>query len=327
MNLNTHTPPSEAEKLRFYEVAAKRFKAELRLYGATAAIHIENKNDEVFWGKILRKAYPEGKFRFISASRSASGNMTCGCTQCLQYRPFLDRQFWIAIDSDYRYLSEEPDIDVQHFILQTYTYSFENHFCYAPNVNRAVLDACGEQKFDFVSFLENYSRVIYPLLVWQMYLQSIDPEAFPKNVFHRLLTLPIGARSIDNNGASVIQLLKDRTRKLITHLKQTYPEADTTWYEARCNTLGVRRNNAYLYVRGHQLYDLIAAQGRKLRSAAHHEGNEVPDEHGFEYHLTSALIFDEYDEINKIVADIDYLRRLNLPKPQPDAAEIKKTDA
>ena len=44
---------NQTEKQRFYEVAAKRFKAEVRLYGATAAIHIEDKNDEVFWGKVL----------------------------------------------------------------------------------------------------------------------------------------------------------------------------------------------------------------------------------------------------------------------------------
>lgn len=39
---------TKEEKHRFYESAARRFKAELKLYGATAAIHLENKNDEVF---------------------------------------------------------------------------------------------------------------------------------------------------------------------------------------------------------------------------------------------------------------------------------------
>ena len=110
---------NQTEKLRFYEVAAKRFKAEVRLYGAIAAIHIEDKNDEVFWGKVLRYVYPEGKFRFISSSRSASGNITRGCTQCMQYHEFLDKRLWIAIDSDYRYLGEEPGIDAKHFVLQT----------------------------------------------------------------------------------------------------------------------------------------------------------------------------------------------------------------
>lgn len=386
MNLEPRSQHSDAEKRAFYGSAAKRFKAELRLYGATAAIHLENKNDEVFWSKILKEAFPNGKFRFISASRSIGGNVTCGCTQCLQYRDFLDKNFWIAIDSDYRYLSEEPNIDARHFILQTYTYSFENHFCYWKNVQRAcgipqfasdaivnesskqpsdeianpketisqpssleqqvstpplssrdyaiqyareMAEAAEARKaeakslaairwqtvkakerqekeaekeptvesFDWQWFFTSYSRAVYPLLVWQLYLQSIDQEAFPKSVFHRLLTLPIGAKSLEKNGASVIHILKDRCRKFTTHLKHTYPEADETWFEARCNALGVHRDNCYLFVRGHQLYDLVIFQGKKMNR-------------NFERELLSSLNFGEYDEIQKIHEDVQILRKI-----------------
>lgn len=319
MNLSSRQHYSEGEKRAFYESAAKRFKAELRLTGATAAIHLENKNDEVFWGKVLKEAYPKGKFRFIAASRSIGGNMTAGCTQCLQYREFLDRRFWIAIDSDYRYLTEERDIDAKHFILQTYTYSFENHFCYPKNCQRAadaedkdakaiekdlvitpsqaMVKQIAEEtkpKFSFENFLRNYSRIIYPLLVWQLYLQGAGEDAFPKSVFHRLLAVPVGQHSLKDDGEPVLRLLKDRTKKLLTHLKRTYPDADTTWHEARCHTQGVKRDNCYLYVRGHQLYDLIVAQGHKLNRK-------------FEKELTNGLCFWEYEEITKIKEDILYI--------------------
>lgn len=298
MNLESRPRFSDAEKRAFYESAAKRFKAELKLYGATAAVHLENKNDEVFWSKVLKEAYPNGKFRFIAASRSVSGNVTCGCTQCLQYRPFLDSRFWIAIDSDYRYLSEEQNIDAKHYILQTYTYSFENHFCYWKNCQTASgmpaslpSDAEPAPTFDWKVFLENYSRAVYPLLVWQLYLQQVGSDAFPKSVFHRLLALPVGPKSLENNGASIIQVLKDRCRKLLTHLKNTYPDADNTWFEARCNAQGVHRDNCYLFVRGHQLYDLIIVQGHKMNRQ-------------FEKELTQHLHFGEYPEIKKIHDDI-----------------------
>jgi len=314
MNLETRPRHSEAEKRAFYGSAAKRFKAELRLYGATAAIHLENKNDEVFWSKVLKEAYPQGKFRFISSSRSIGGNVTCGCTQCLQYREFLDKHFWIAIDSDYRYLSEEQDIDARHYILQTYTYSFENHFCYWKNCQRASgmpqfpAEENGEA-FDWQSFLVSYSRAVYPLLVWQLYLQSVDPEAFPKSVFHRLLSLPIGPKSIEKNGASVIHILKDRCRKFVTHLKHTYPDADETWFEARCNALGVHRDNCYLFVRGHQLYDMIVDQGKKM-------------DRQFERELLKQVYFGEYDEIQKIHEDIVTLT--SGPKPSSYFATKQK---
>lgn len=321
MNLEPRQLVSNNEKHAFYESAAKRFKAELRLTGATAAIHIENKNDEIFWYKVLKEAYPQGKFRFIASSRSYSGNMTAGCTQCLQYRDFLDKHFWIAIDSDYRYLTEESGIDARHYVLQTYTYSFENHFCYYKNCQQAADAAKDEEKpsakelgldeevqkqmieegvtdyrpqFSFEKFLTEYSRIIYPLLVWQLYLQEVGEDAFPKNVFHRLLSLPVGRRSIYNNGDSILRILKDRCRKLQKHLMQLYPEADTTWYEARCNVQGVHRDNCYLFVRGHQLYDLLVLQGRKFNRR-------------FEKELTSHLYFGEYDEIRKIHDDILYI--------------------
>lgn len=314
---------TNSEKRAFYESAAKRFKAELRLTGATAAVHLENKNDEIFWGKVLHEACPQGKFRFIASSRSISGNMTAGCTQCLQYREFLDKKFWIAIDSDYRYLTEEQGIDAAHYILQTYTYSFENHFCYYKNCQRAIDVVKAEDKptareiglednysekttvegvdkqdeveakpdFSFEKFLKEYSRIIYPLLVWQLYLQEVGEDAFPKNVFHRILSLPVGKRSVYHNGDSILRVLKERTHKLLKHLNRLYPEADTTWYEARCNAQGVHRDNCYLFVRGHQLYDLIIVQGHKFNRK-------------FEKELTSQLFFGEYDEIRKIHEDI-----------------------
>jgi hypothetical protein len=326
----------DPEKYRFYEMAAKRFKAELRLYGATAAVHIENKNDEVFWGRVLHAAYPRGKFRFISGSRNQNGNMTCGCTQCLQYKPFLDRHFIIAIDSDYRYLTGESDIDAAHYILQTYTYSFENHFCYAPNANRALQQVCDSaepltSEFDFGTFLTEYSRLVYPLLVWQLYLEHINPDIFPKHVFHRLLSLPIGGRSLENHGAAILGVLRERSHKMIRHFRRCYPDADYTWFEARCNSLGVHRDNAYLFVRGHQLYDCICMQGRKFvshRRKAEEDGNGGHPVAGrkwrsFESCLTEQVWIDDYPEIQHVMSDIRQIFSLaaSTEVPQPEAGK------
>ena len=254
----------DPEKHRFYEIAARRFKAELKLYGATAAIHLENKNDEIFWGKVLKHTYPEGKFRFISSSRSHTGNITCGCTQCLQYLDFLDEKFWIAIDSDYRYLDEPPFMRPENYVLQTYTYSFENHFCFADNLNLALQKAAYPKSvdFDFGSFLREYSRIIYPLMVWQLYLNYIDRQAFPQSVFHRMLSVNVPMQFWKNNGEVILNVLRDRSKRFQNSMKRRYPDADYTWHEARCNELGVHRDNCYLYVRGHNLYDLIVYMGK-----------------------------------------------------------------
>lgn len=299
MNLSAQPTYSTQEKHDFYASAARRFKAELRLYGAHVAIHIENKNDEIFWRKVVHHADSNLRVRFLSGTRSIGGNVTNGCTQCLQYLPFLDSRLWIAIDSDYRYLNEEYCVSSMRYVLQTYTYSFENHFCYWQNAQRAAatpsvrpprVEPGAEVSFSFKAFFESYSRIVYPLMVWQLYLQGVNPEAFPKNLFHRMLSLPVGPKALENDGASVLLLLKERVHKMLAHFRRTYPDADTTWYEARMNSLGVTHANCYLYVRGHQLYDMLVLIGRRMT-------------HDFEKHLLSGLCYD-YPEIQSVISDI-----------------------
>ncbi len=296
----------DPEKHRFYEIAARRFKAELKLYGATAAIHLENKNDEIFWGKVLKHTYPEGKFRFISSSRSHTGNITCGCTQCLQYLDFLDENFWIAIDSDYRYLDEQPFMRPENYVLQTYTYSFENHFCFADNLNLALQKAVYPKSvdFDFGSFLREYSRIIYPLMVWQLYLNYIDRQAFPQSVFHRMLSVNVPMQFWKNNGEVILNVLRDRSKRFQNSMKRRYPDADYTWHEARCNELGVHRDNCYLYVRGHNLYDLIVYMGKALVSHARSSMEGIESKKSFEHYLTSNVCFDKYPEIVRLTDDV-----------------------
>lgn len=296
----------DQEKHRFYEIASRRFKAELKLYGATAAIHLENKNDEMFWGKVLHHVYPQGKFRFISSSRSHTGNITAGCTQCLQYLDFLDKKFWIAIDSDYRYLDEQPFMRWENYVLQTYTYSFENHFCFGPNLNLALQKAVYPQTidFDFCKFLKEYSRIVYPLMVWQLYLADIDRQAFPQSVFHRMLSVNVPVQFWKNDGAVVLNILRDRANRFHNSLKRRYPDADYTWHEARCNELGVNRDNCYLYVRGHNLYDLVVYMGKLLVSHARSTMEKVESKKSFEYYVTSNVCFGEYAEILKLTDDV-----------------------
>ena len=115
--------------------AARRFALDAKMFRCRAAVHVENKDDIAFWGAVLKHFRPDDKFHFISGSRNEYGRETCGVTQCLKYFDFLSPDFFICIDSDYRYLLRERKIDVKHFVLQTYTYSFENHHCFADGLD------------------------------------------------------------------------------------------------------------------------------------------------------------------------------------------------
>ena len=127
------SPPVSKEK--YYYHAAKRFMMDAQLLRCRAAIHVEDKDDIVFWSNIFKHFRPNDRFHFIAGSRNERGHETRGVTQCLKYVKYLNPKFFICIDSDYRYLLQEQGIDVKHYIFQTYTYSFENHHCYDKGLN------------------------------------------------------------------------------------------------------------------------------------------------------------------------------------------------
>ena len=118
----------------YFAGLARRFASDAKMFRCRAAVHVENKDDVVFWSTVLKHFCPDDRFHFLAGSRNEFGHETSGVTQCLKYVHALGPDFFICIDSDYRYLLHERGIDAKHFILQTYTYSFENHHCYAEGL-------------------------------------------------------------------------------------------------------------------------------------------------------------------------------------------------
>ena len=154
------------DRQEYYELMATHFKGEARLLGCKASVHLEDKDDERFWDTLMQNYCP-GKFNYIYSSRNARGVETSGCIHCLQFRDYLSKDFFICMDSDYRLLRQEPKLDIDHYICQTYTYSWENHYCQADRL-QSRLEECDNglaQQFSFVTFLQQYSEVIFEPMI------------------------------------------------------------------------------------------------------------------------------------------------------------------
>ena len=128
------------------------------LYKVDSVVHVEDKDDIWFWEQLLLK-YRPGRYKFKPATMNEKGNRTAGCAQCLKYKGFLSQKFFICIDSDLRRLAGE-DISAVDGILQTYTYSWENHCAFAAKLQRSFTDH-KQNGFDFTLFLEQYSAIVY----------------------------------------------------------------------------------------------------------------------------------------------------------------------
>jgi hypothetical protein len=302
-----------------YEYWANYYAGEAVLLKYDASVHVEAFDDAVFWEKTFTHFLPDKKFNFIYHSLTPSGSDATGVSHCLKFRDYLSKQFFICIDSDYRYLLQDEGINVSDFIFQTYTYSIENHLCYAAKLN-AIPEKCtgiANTVFDFEIFLLSYSRAVYEAYIWHLFfLKQGDITSFSKEDFNRILSLNgmIGF-NVNNNGEAIINELTTRCNTKVAEFKAMYPLVDLATEQAHFTALGLTKDNAYLYVRGHNLFDLIMKIGKEVNNQVLGlEAGRLANEQAiaklyaqatpFQRELEKVIVFEGYKEIERIGREI-----------------------
>lgn len=305
----------------------KHFESKANYYASIAngtvfkaSIHLEDAVDVIFWKPLFNNIFPEAKFNFIYESESLLGNKTSGCEQCLKYKNYLSNRFFICIDSDYRYLLQEADISPANFIFQTYTYSIENHLCYAAKLNTIAEQCTGVTNtiFDFEAFLLAYSYAVYEAFIWHLYfLNQGDVDSFCKDEFSRILSLNgIQGFSIHNNGEVILNELITRCNTKVAQLKATHPLVNLEKEQTHFISLGLNRDTAYLHVRGHNVFDLIVKIGKEVndtllaqqRKSLGITGEAIAQLYTksikFEDKLKEEIVFEGYEEIERVGREI-----------------------
>jgi hypothetical protein len=282
-----------------YQQLAIDFKGQAKLRRCDAAVHVEAAQDQRFWDTIFYHFIPQWKFHFISHSRTWSGTESSGVTQCLSFKPYLGKNFFI----------------------QTYTYSIENHYCAAPGLDFVCKRASGETNgiFNFEFFLKRYSEIVYELFLWYINARITFDFKFDRWEFYQLIGLRRNAPypDINNNGESELAFLNARVQNKLRMFEREYPLTDIKPMRKRMIDLGVRADNVYLFLRGHNLFDSVVSVGRKVcekllenRKIQHYtESHRIAEiysgGHDFEEHIKHNFSFGKYSEIIKIEKDID----------------------
>ena len=280
-----------------YQEQARYFaNVPLMQSGVVASVHLEDGNDKGFWNAMLQTRHP-GRYYFITHSRSPKGYDTKGCEQCLKYRPYLSKRFFICIDSDMRYLLQESNLDAANFICQTYTYSWENHYCESSALQQRFEKQCPNKvaTFDFSAFLSELSKALYKPLLLLLYCLKNDKPDFNLRMFSACFPNQCKRVELADNGKSLIERI---TKNFEQHLNSQFAKSIDFDAEASyCNALDVNEENAYLHVRGHNIFDLVAYIGDLLcRGTSVSFKNDV---------LTNELPPQDYWQIKKLASDID----------------------
>jgi len=158
---------------------------------ADFVLFVEDKEDEIFWETVLKHQKFRLKPKINAFGVSKNDKITTGKDIILKYQPFCSefpKKVLIAIDSDYDYLLDRGDFNIQNHILQTYTYSIENYFCYAPSLENLCIGGTQSNKqavFDFEKFLVEYSKIIYPLFIISLLFEQ-NKTQFSKTTFYSI---------------------------------------------------------------------------------------------------------------------------------------------
>jgi len=312
-----------------YRLLTIDFKGQARLRRCDAAVHVEADQDQRFWDSMFHHFAPQRKLHFISHSRTWSGAQAAGVTQCLSFMPYLSKEFFICIDSDYRYLMQEKDINIKNFIFQTYTYSIENHYCAFQGLDFVCERATGQQNgiFNFELFLQRYSAIVLELFIWHIYSRSNFQLQFEKWEFQDLISIRHSGPfpDINNNGEAELSILNARVQHKLSFLTREYPYAAIEPIRKRLNDLGVNTDNVYLFIRGHNMFDIVVSIGRKVceellehrKDQQNNDSHKINDlyagSHDFENHVKHNFSFGKYPEMIKIENDI--YKFFGSPKP------------
>ena len=170
------------------------------------------------------------------------------------------RNMIACVDSDYDYLlqgatSTSRQMLGNKFILHTRAYSIENYRCYAGSLKQVCV-LCTQNDsnvIDFNEFYKLYSRICFPLFVWNILLyRKHDTKTMSMLRFCEIVRL---SSFTLNNPAYSLQQLGNRVAHNIKLLEKQFPGfiEEHRKMADELTELGVDPDETYFYIQGHHI--------------------------------------------------------------------------
>ena len=240
-----------------YIAAASRLEG--RRARPRAVAYVESYDDILFWRDVLTRAAPHVQFEVVLPSR-----VTLGRGKKIALANRLGPHMIACVDADYDVLMQgaTPTSAVvcrSPHVLHTGVYAIENLQCHAEVLHRVCVMATlnDRELFDFRAFLQAFSRTVHPLLVWNVWAYRYGAYTqFSLTDFARTVEL----REVQlHHPERMIEALRRRVNRQIATLQRRFPQARATYKPLRdeLQQLGVTPDKTYLYMRGHDLVDVV----------------------------------------------------------------------
>lgn len=225
-------------------------------------VEIEDSIDKGFWEDILKEQCPSKDFHFnpyhTVLNDGDTGNRVKGKTRIMEMASQMNDWHIGCVDSDYDWILSDfcdkgKTINDNKYLLQTYAYSFENLVCLSSTLNDFCLETTEESTdVDFNDYVQKVSAVIYPLLIWSLYLYNKGILDFTPTSWHDILISTL------KHPQTSLKFIKGRVEIWLNELNEKYASEITekdNMKELLSRTKSITEKNAYLFVRGHELFN------------------------------------------------------------------------
>ncbi len=226
-------------------------------------VFVEGYEDVAFWRGIFDHFdNPYLRFEISVPNRE---DLPKGKKVLMSMIPRSNEKLLLCVDSDFDYLfgertEQSVQINSAPYMFHTYTYATENYLCYAPSLHNVCVKATKNDShiFDFVEFMSEYSRAIYPAFMWYAYSAQLSSE----NIFTLVdfkNTVRLGYLELERNGADTIAWLCRNVQRRIARLEEEHPEMVEALNVFALDLVerGVTPETTYLYMHGHTLMDNV----------------------------------------------------------------------
>jgi hypothetical protein len=224
-------------------------------------VEVEDDEDARFWRNLLETIRPDKDFHFDPYKTLTPAHQKDkqgkGKAEILKDANSFNAFHIGCVDSDYDWLLSDSTeagktMATNNYLLQTYSYSIENLLCLATTLQEYCKDLTDEEtNFDFCNYLLQLSHIVYPLLLWSVYLYGKGNHDFTPTDWRGILV-----NTLQEAEPSLTQI-RQKAEERLSAIEQSHSseEAEKRKRQNIFQQKGVTPENAYLYVRGHDLYD------------------------------------------------------------------------
>ncbi|MDO4172064.1 MAG: DUF4435 domain-containing protein [Prevotellaceae bacterium] len=225
-------------------------------------VEVEDSIDAEFWHGLLSGLCPQKNFHFdpyrTVLKEDGTEQRVSGKSRIIESAKTFNQWHIGCVDSDYDwllsdYIRDGNAITDNKYLIQTYAYSIENLMCMSNTLGDFCQNMTEEAtEFDFIDYITRLSQIIYPLLIWSVYLYSQDKKTFSPTSWRNILV------NAEKDAEKSLALIAENTRTKVEELDKDFvsdiEEKDRMEVKLTEKKL-FNRNDAYLFVRGHDLYD------------------------------------------------------------------------